>query len=464
MASHSRSQRQRIPLLAVLDEEEEPDFINTPPHDFVCPVTLQVLRQPHQTLCCGNHLSKQVAERLSRDRKPCPICKAPNLLTIRDKFHERKSLSLRVQCPHRERGCPWTGELGRIEWHLSTESVEGDCQYVEVTCLCGAKVQRRALSEHKLKLCPKRLFRCEFCGYEGTYDEVTAKHLLVCEKYPLSCPNGCGEEGLERQGVSMHLKESCPLQVIQCEFSHAGCKTQVRRSDLSHHMETNRDFHISILSSTLKQQAELIKRQEKQIENFERHCELLPKLEQHVEFLMQKVMGTSNLFPPVDLVMKDFTRHQTDGIVWFSPPFYTHPGGYKMCLSVDVCGIDGEGTDIAVFLHLMQGEFDDRLRWPFRGMVTVMLLDQQSDDDRNKSHCPRHHHERSLIEFDMQVPSVCVSKVEGKERNPGFGLPCFITTRELSGRDSNYLKNDCLQFRITEALLHKTMDPDFQQQ
>ena len=87
-----------------------------------------------------------------------------------------------------------------------------------------------------------------------------------------------------------------------------------------------------------------------------------------------------------------------------------------MCLSVDVCGIDGEGTDIAVFLHLMQGEFDDRLRWPFRGMVTVMLLDQRSDDDRNKSHRPRHHHERSLIEFDMQVPSVCVSKVEGKAK------------------------------------------------
>lgn len=39
-------------------------------------------------------------------------------------------------------------------------------------------------------------------------------------------------------------------------------------------------------------------------------------------------------------------------------------------------------THIAVIVCLMQGEFDDQLKWPFRGKIAVKLVNQ----DKNKDH------------------------------------------------------------------------------
>ena len=52
----------------------------------------------------------------------------------------------------------------------------------------------------------------------------------------------------------------------------------------------------------------------------------------------------------------------------YLPPFFTHPHGYKMCIHVYPNGIgNGEGTHVSVFTCLMQGPYDDQLKWPFRG-------------------------------------------------------------------------------------------------
>ena len=34
---------------------------------------------------------------------------------------------------------------------------------------------------------------------------------------------------------------------------------------------------------------------------------------------------------------------------------------------------------MAVFVHLMKGEYDDLLDWPFPGIITLSVLDQSSD-------------------------------------------------------------------------------------
>jgi len=87
---------------------------------------------------------------------------------------------------------------------------------------------------------------------------------------------------------------------------------------------------------------------------------------------------------PIELTMTDFEQHTIDSDNWYSPPFYTHPQGYKMCLGVDAngCG-DGEGTHVSLFAYLMRGEFDDHLKWPFQGHVVIQLCNQLQD----KYHC-----------------------------------------------------------------------------
>ena len=54
----------------------EYNFVVEPSHEYFCPVTFEILKDPLQTnSCCGNHLSRAAAERLEREGKPCPMCK-----------------------------------------------------------------------------------------------------------------------------------------------------------------------------------------------------------------------------------------------------------------------------------------------------------------------------------------------------------------------------------------------------
>ena len=76
---------------------------------------------------------------------------------------------------------------------------------------------------------------------------------------------------------------------------------------------------------------------------------------------------------PIELVITNFTEKRNNK-VWYSLPFYTHPRGYKVCLTVYANGEgDGEGTHISVSAYLMRGEFDDLLKWPFQGRVVLQL-------------------------------------------------------------------------------------------
>ena len=70
-----------------LATQKEFDFVERPSEDFFCPVTFELLLNPHQTTCCGNHLSEKAVRRLQRDGKPCPMCKESELSTMPDVFN-----------------------------------------------------------------------------------------------------------------------------------------------------------------------------------------------------------------------------------------------------------------------------------------------------------------------------------------------------------------------------------------
>ena len=213
-----------------ISSEEPPDydFVEKPSEDFFCPVTLEVLREPFLTVCCGNHFSKEIANQLQREHKPCPLCKQP-LLAVPDKYFERKVRELKVRCPKKGAGCGWVGNFGNLDQHLSNGSTGGECRYIVVACpnLCGECVQRRDLEWHTANHCPKRQFKCKHCAYKATYQEIVEDHLAKCKKYPLECPNKCGKRSIERQHLLNHL-DVCPLELIDCEFDYAGCKEKVQ--------------------------------------------------------------------------------------------------------------------------------------------------------------------------------------------------------------------------------------------
>ncbi len=153
---------------------------------------------------------------------------------------------------------------------------------------------------------------------------------------------------------------------------------------------------------------------------------------------------------PVQIVITDFEQHKQDDDHWYSNGFYTHPQGYKMCVNVDANGNrKGKGTHVSCYISLMHGEFDNHLKWPFRGAVTITLLNQRED---------KNHHTKT-IKFTDKTPdesSARVSSGESVTVGTGWGRGQFFPHSELGYNEATnceYLVDDCLYFRVkVEAL------------
>ena len=413
-------------------------FVEKPSEEFFCPVTLEVLREPYLTVCCGNHLSQEAADQLRGNQKPCPLCKQP-LQAVPDKFFKRKVKELKVRCPNNNAGCGWVGELGRLDQHLNNGLVVGECRCVVVACpnLCGRRIQRRDLERHKTNDCPNRQFACTHCAFRATYQEITEDHWPYCRRDPLECPNNCGERGIERQDLPNHL-EVCPLQIIDCEFDYAGCKKRVQRQEMQFHVDSSVKAHLQMVATHAK-------KQEKQIEALIAQFHQLMTLQQQTK--------SPVFIPPPIFIMTSFEQHKKNDDIWLSPPFYSYIRGYKMCISVyaNGCGA-GEGTHLSVYLNMMRGEYDDNLEWPFRGEVTVQLLNQRND----VNHCEGALIERGDYSSDDIDFMVCVARVqEAQQHGPEWGYHEFIPHRRLgynAGKDCQYLMNDCLKFQVNKVV------------
>ena len=234
----------------------EHDFLDKPSilKEFECPLCLFVTREPSLTSCCGQHFCQSCINRITTDRKPCPFCKEKTFTAMLDKKQKRKVLELKVSCTMKERGCAWTGELGDLAAHTDSDVQNSrGCQYVDIICpnKCNESIHRRYLPAHLLNHCSNRRFVCRYCNYKDTFANIRAEHYPKCPKYPLPCPNECDIVKVQRSLMSEHLKE-CPKQLVECEFTYAGC-SKVCRQDLEKHTEQSTQSHLSMVSSKLQE-------------------------------------------------------------------------------------------------------------------------------------------------------------------------------------------------------------------
>ena len=154
-------------------------------------------------------------------------------------------------------------------------------------------------------------------------------------------------------------------------------------------------------------------------------------------------LPTSYPRPPWVIKMDGFQEKKESGSRWFSDPVYSHFGGYKMCLSVYPNGIStGEGNFVSLFVHLMRGENDDNLKWPFQGTIKVSLLNQLEDEQ---------HRSKMPWMPGKEVPGTSTGRVMSGERAVGWGHAQFIPQRDL-GYDVNkkcqFLKEDALFIKV----------------
>ena len=211
--------------------------------------------------------------------------------------------------------------------------------------------------------------------------------------------------------------------MVPCVYSDVGCEDSVKRKDLP------------------------------------LHC--AQKLDHHLQLAMAVVRTLRT--PVATFKLKDFSALKSGKRWWYSGPFYSSEGGYKLCLGVMASGHgDGKGTHISVYVYRMRGENDDQLEWPFRGQVTFELLNQLEDS----AHVAR------TVPFDFQVSNEFNSRVvKGERSGQGWGFNRLLshdqllfpspssTAQTAGGHNIAYLKDDCLFFRVTEITVFESNRP-----
>ena len=388
---------------------------------------------------------------------------------------------------------------------------------------CAESFQRRYVTTHQIEECRKRPFSCDYCSnYESDYEDVTQSHWPTCGYYPIFCPNHCTPYAIEQQKMEDHLKKECPLMVVGCDFHGCDVQlprkdmpahlaeslplhlsllavqsrkmeeenVALLKQELASHGQklsrviTEKDEEIAKLRADLEREVresrqkvdellaenralreetqELMRAMEEKnrdiVKPIEREIMQLKSRQANDRSLLQTLESYASVLP-IELTMSNFKQYKESKTVWFSEPFYTHPYGYKMCLSVDP-NVSGQVSAFSLWFQLMRGEFDDSLSWPFQGQIMFQLINQLD---------VKGHRLGGVSLTNCNNPS-CISRVTTGERAEGrWGYGRFITTSELDynpKENCQYLKDDCLRFRIIRvanvdlaAMLQKQYQP-----
>ena len=272
------------------------------------------------------------------------------------------------------------------------------------------KLYRYELGHH-LQRCPNRQYQCPHCNTAGRYRDITTTHLGICPRVKVPCPNSECSVSAPRCELSQH-RSIGQFEAVPCKYAEIGCNEVSLRKDLKQH-ENDVILHLNLAIETVNEQQKKMK-------------------------VMDEKVASSQAGPRVFKLPRYF-QHKTSSQEWYSPPFYTSPGGYKMCIRVDANGNgDATGTHVSVFFRMMKGRNDDNLAWPFTGEVIITLLNQLAD---------KNHHSRTTS--FSKGNDMCRRVVDGEMAPTGYGQPKFIPHDRLDAKwNHQYLMDDCLYFQI----------------
>ena len=127
--------------------------------------------------------------------------------------------------------------------------------------------------------------------------------------------------------------------------------------------------------------------------------------------------------------LTEFSKKMANDEAFHSKSFYSICG-YNISIAVYPNGHgDGKGTHVALFAHVVEGDYDNQLQWPFIGTVKVELLNQLEDKNHNYATLPFYEEDNTRV----------------------VGYNGFISHSQLSNipRKIQYLRGDTLYFRAS---------------
>ena len=359
----------------------------------------------------------------------------------------------------------WSDTVSAAVNHL-----EG-CPYLPTACPLGcvclegeregqvARLERRHIPGHVRDSCPLRVVTCDFCEGEVKASEMNP-HLEDCEAFPLPCPNGCAREGedevreVKRRDLTVHLDTHCPLQKVQCPYLDHGCREEMeRRLTDTHEREflhihfklSMTDMKLKLNESTLHLGHELDAANEKIADQ---ELQFTDSLNAVTKLLTDRIATlekqNSSLITSLSSLPTGRLEWNIQGVkqkiqnkeTTYSDPFYV--GLYKCLCSINLM----YAGNVKLGIHIMRGDFDDKLHWPIRYKCTFVLINQSNSKD-NLVHSEEI--TRSLLEI---YPDLFKRPTRYSNRGNAYS---FISNTEILG--VKYCKQDSITLHISVELL-----------
>lgn len=189
----------------------------------------------------------------------------------------------------------------------------------------------------------------------------------------------------------------------------------------------------------------------------ERNREENAQLKKEIEALkrdLESLQAFIEDVPPFTINVRQYDLLKRNSDAHTSRSFYSHPRGYKMCIKIWPNGVhDGQNSHVSVACHVMCGEQDADLKWPFCGNVHLRLVNQKSSN-HHLDHFIRYTHRTPRYLSGRQQERRCGSTTHaGTETSQGNYITQFVAHSDLnnSAAAQCYLLNDTLQFIVTKV-------------
>ena len=472
-------------------------FVESLPASFYCSICSQVLREPRISDCCGKTSCLSCVQPLLEKKEACPFCKASPLYVSVNRHVRNRINESKVRCPGNEGGCQTIETFETIAKHIDT------CQFIKIECPygCGASIVRSQRELH-LQTCKRFPLMCK-CGKE-IERFLMDKHGKFCPLTTVKCPFntvGCGLEVLNKD-LTKHFEEALPHHLDMVRKQSKSVTVAVKQakenmiSDSAKRFEamdneiesllkeiTGTEENIKSLSKLLTElEGEILYTEaeektskhafEADIASKELRANGLTQQTNSLQLRLQvkklgpavpryptyrvlprptQPMGSTVFIAPITFQITNFTERVANDELWYSPPFFTHRGGYKFCLEVYCNGHNqGHSKWLSVFAVMVKGENDHNLHWPFAGKFTIKIPNKLKNT----------HHQVKTIAFDRTTDPNCDTRKRITNcyfANDGRGYWNFMTKSVLFPSslalfpEFKYVVDDRLEISVTNV-------------
>ena len=407
------------------------------------------------------------------------------------------------ECPNRDYRCPHCNFANKF--HVVSKHFDV-CLYYPLACpnRCGATFERDDLPDH-MKMCRLEEVQCVFSdtGCQAKFirenedehmDQNTQKHLALLPAATLRISQDFEqklqeqqevfdkkqeqkdkehEQGMQQLGGQLkefqeQVKQKDEHIKLQQEVFEKKMKQQKEEHEQKQKENDERTQQLGgQLQEQLKQKDEQIKQVEQKLEKQNREFqeqqqkelqetlkvkdEQIKKLEDQLQtngqVIEQQQQAISQLrrdvgIPPHDITFSNYQQVKARKRYIHSPPMYTHPGGYKFELLLWPNGPvsrSGWGTHVSGNVYSLKGDHDTTLKFPAKFTITLQLLNQH----RNQNHYTR----------DIQCEIKTRADI-GNYIGTDFTFIPHAALKWNRDKQTQYLKDNCLRFKITKIVLH----------